>query len=185
MIDQLSPRARRDPYGNKINRTHSPALAYAVPWLSIMLGSLLPQVPIASAVPLVPPLGYLMLLSWRLVRPGLLPVWAGFPLGAFDDLFSGQPLGCAILLWSVTMIGIELVETRFPWRGFFQDWIVASVIVTWYLVISALFSGAPVTASAMLVIVPQLVLSIALIPLLSRFVAGLDRFRLTRVRSLG
>ena len=32
---------------------------------------------------------------------------------------------------------------------------------------------------------PQLVLSIALIPLISRFVAGLDRFRLTRVRSLG
>ena len=53
MIDQLSHRARRDPYGSKINRTHSPALAYAVPWVSIMLGSLIPQLPIASAVPLV------------------------------------------------------------------------------------------------------------------------------------
>jgi rod shape-determining protein MreD len=185
MIDQLSPRARRDPYGSKINRAHSPALAYAVPWISIMLGSLIPQLPIASAVPLIPPLGYMMLLSWRLVRPGLMPVWAGFPLGAFDDLFSGQPLGSAILLWSVTMIGIELVETRFPWRGFFQDWIVASVIVTWYLVLSALFSGAPVSISALVVILPQLVISIALMPLLSRFVAGLDRFRLRRVRSLG
>ena len=185
MIDQLSPRARRDPYGSKINRAHSPALAYAVPWISIMLGSLIPQLPIASAVPLIPPLGYMMLLSWRLVRPGLLPVWAGFPLGAFDDLFSGQPLGCAILLWSATMIGIELVETRFPWRGFFQDWIVTSVIVIWYLVLSALFSGAPISASALVVIVPQVIVSIALIPLLSRFVAGLDRFRLTRVRTLG
>ena len=185
MIDQLSHRARRDPYGSKINRAHSPVLAYAVPWFSIMLGSLLPQLPIASAVPLIPPLGYMMLLSWRLVRPGLLPVWAGFPLGAFDDLFSGQPLGCAILLWSATMIGIELVETRFPWRGFFQDWIVASIIVTWYLVLSALFSGASVSASALFVLGPQILLSIALVPLLSRFVAGLDRFRLTRVRSLG
>ena len=185
MIDQLSPRARRDPYGSKINRAHSPALAYAVPWISIMLGSLIPQFPIASAVPLIPPLGYMMLLSWRLVRPGLLPVWAGFPLGAFDDLFSGQPLGCAILLCSATKIGIELVETRFPWRGFFQDWIVASVIVTWYLVLSALFSGASVSASALVVLAPQLLLSIALVPLLSRFVAGLDRVRLTRVRSLG
>ena len=143
------------------------------------------QLPIASAVPLMPPLGYLMLLAWRLVRPGLLPVWAGFPLGLFDDLFSGQPLGCAMLLWSATMIGIELVETRFPWRGFFQDWIVASVIVTWYIVLAAMFSGAPVAASVFLVLLPQLVLSIALIPLLSRFVASLDRFRLTRVRSLG
>jgi rod shape-determining protein MreD len=185
MTGQLSSRARRDRYGSKINRTHSPVLAYAVPWASVMLGSLLPQLLVASAVPLVPPLGYLMLLSWRLVRPGLLPVWAGFPLGAFDDLFSGQPFGCAIVLWSATMIGIEIVETRFPWRGFFQDWIVGSVIVTWYLVLAALFSGGQVTASMLLVLLPQLVLSIALIPLLSRFVAGLDRFRLTRVRSLG
>jgi rod shape-determining protein MreD len=83
------------------------------------------------------------------------------------------------------MIGIELVETRFPWRGFFQDWIVASVIVTWYLVLAAMFSGASVSAGVFLVLIPQLVLSVALIPLLSRFVAGLDRFRLTRVRSLG
>ena len=185
MTGQLSPRARRDRYGSKINRTHSPVLAYAVPWASVMLGSLIPQLPIASAVPLAPPLGYLMLLSWRLVRPGLLPVWAGFPLGAFDDLFSGQPFGCAILLWSATMIGIEIVETRFPWRGFFQDWIVGSVIVTWYLVLAALFSGGQVGAAMLLVLGPQLVLSIALIPLISRFVAGLDRFRLTRVRSLG
>ncbi len=185
MTGQLSSRARRDRYGCKINRTHSPVLAYAVPWASVMLGAFIPQLPIASAVPLAPPLGYLMLLSWRLARPGLLPVWAGFPLGAFDDLFSGQPFGCAILLWSATMIGIEIVETRFPWRGFFQDWIVGSVIVTWYLVLAALFSGGQVGAAMLLVLGPQLVLSIALIPLISRFVAGLDRFRLTRVRSLG
>ncbi len=184
MIDQLSTRARRDRYGSKINRAHSPALAHAVPWITIILASLLPQLPIASAVPLVPPLGFMTLLSWRLVRPGLLPVWAGFPLGAFDDLFSGQPFGCAIVLWSVTMIGIELVEARFPWRGFFQDWIVAGVVVTWYLVISALFSGGRVGGTALVVLVPQIVISLVMIPIMSRFVAGLDRFRLTRVRAI-
>lgn len=184
MIDQLSSRARRDRYGSKINRAHSPALAYAVPWLSVMVCSLLPQLPIASAVPLIPPLGYMMLLSWRLVRPGLLPVWAGFPLGAFDDLFSGQPFGCAILLWSVTMIGIELVESRFPWRGFFQDWIVGSVVVSWYLVIAALLSGGEIGGTALLVLVPQVVFAIVLIPVMSRVVAGLDRVRLTRVRAI-
>jgi rod shape-determining protein MreD len=184
VIDQLSSRARRDRYGSKINRAHSPLLAYAVPWISVMIGSLIPQLPIASAVPLVPPLGYMMLLSWRLVRPGLLPVWAGFPLGLFDDLFSGQPFGCAIVLWSATMIGIELVEARFPWRGFFQDWIVAGVVVTWYLVIAALFSGGRIGGTALLVMLPQLVVSIVLIPVMSRLVAGLDRFRLTRVRVL-
>ncbi|MXO73822.1 rod shape-determining protein MreD [Altererythrobacter aerius] len=150
-----------------------------------MLGSLIPQLPIASAVPLMPPLGYLLLLSWRFVRPGLLPVWAGFPLGLFDDLFSGQPFGSAIALWSVTMLGMELFEARFPWRGFFQDWLVAGVIVTWYLVIAALFSGGRVDGTMLLVLLPQIVLSVSIIPLLSRLVAGLDRFRLSRVRVLG
>jgi rod shape-determining protein MreD len=185
MISELSPRARRDPYGSKINRAHSPALAYAVPWITVLLGSLIPQLPIASAVPLIPPLGFMMLLSWRLVRPGLLPVWAGFPLGLFDDLFSGQPFGCAVLLWSVTMLGIELVEARFPWRGFFQDWLVGGAVVTWYLVIAALFSGGRIGGTALLVLMPQVVLSIVLIPVVSRLVAFLDRFRLTRVRAIG
>ena len=185
MTGELSSRARRDRYGSKINRAHSPALAHAVPWVSIMLGSLLPQLPIASAVPLSPPLGFLMLLSWRLVRPGLLPVWAGFPLGAFDDLFSGQPFGCAILLWSLTMLGMELFEAKFPWRGFLQDWLVMSVIAAGYLVTAALFSGGRIGGTMLLVLGPQFVFTVALIPILSRFVAGLDRFRLTRVRSLG
>ncbi len=116
--------------------------------------------------------------------PGLLPVWAGFPLGAFDDLFSGQPFGCAILLWSLTMLGIELVEARFPWRGFFQDWLFASVIVTAYLFIAALFSGARIGGIALVSLLPQLIFSLVLIPIVSRLVAGLDRLRLMRVRLL-
>lgn len=185
MIDPISHRARRDRYGSKINRSHSPALAYAVPWLSVLLGSLLPQLVIASAVPMVPPLGYLMLLSWRLVRPGLLPVWAGFPLGLFDDLFSGQPFGSAILLWSITMLGMEVFEAKFPWRGFFQDWLVAGVVVTGYLLVAALFSGGEIGATMLLVLGPQIVLSLVMIPVVARLVAALDRFRLTRVRVLG
>lgn len=184
MIGQLSPRARRDRYGSKINRAHSPLLAYAVPWTSIMLGTLLPQLVIASAVPLIPPLGFLMLVAWRLVRPGLLPVWAGFPLGLFDDLFSGQPFGSAILLWSATMLGLEIIETRFPWRGFFQNWIVAGTIATGYLAIAALLSGGRVGGTMLLVLGPQLLVTLIAFPLVARFVAGLDRFRLTRVREI-
>ncbi len=184
MIGEISSRARRDRYGSKINRTHSPLLAYAVPWLSVMIASLLPQLPIASAVPLMPPLGFVLLLSWRLVRPGLFPVWAGFLLGGFDDLFSGQPFGSAILLWSLTMLGMEIFETRFPWRGFFQDWLVASVVVTGYLIVSALFSGGRIGGTMLLVLLPQIVVTVVLIPMMSRLVAVLDRLRLTRVRLL-
>ena len=184
MIDPISSRARHDRYGSKINRTHSPIRAYVVPWASIMLGSLVPQLALASAVPLMPPLGFLLLISWRLVRPGLLPVWAGFPLGLFDDLFSGQPMGSAIMLWSASMIALEILETRFPWRGFFQDWAVTGALTVAYLLLAALFSGGRVDSVMLAVLMPQIVITLALIPLLARFVAGLDRFRLARVRGV-
>lgn len=184
MIKRASTPARRDAYGRRINRAHSPALAYALPWASILFASLLPQMPIATALPLVPPLGLMTLLCWRLVRPGLLPVWAGFPLGMFDDLFSGQPFGSAIVLWSVAMIAIEIVEARFPWRSFYLDWGVSSLIIVAYLLASAVFSGAEVTLHMLVGIIPQALLALMLMPFLSRLVARLDRLRLTRFRSI-
>lgn len=184
MMSRASTPARRDAYGRRINRAHSPALAYALPWGSIMIASLLPQLPIATAAPLMPPLGLMALLCWRFVRPGLMPVWCGFPLGMFNDLFSGQPFGSAILLWSVAMIVIEIVEARFPWRSFYSDWGVSSLIILAYLFAAAVFSGGSVTMHALVGIVPQALLAILLMPFLSRLVARLDRLRLTRFRSI-
>ncbi|NTZ41842.1 rod shape-determining protein MreD [Altererythrobacter sp. SALINAS58] len=184
MIARLNPRSRRDAYGSRINRDHSPLLAYSVPWLTILIGSLLPLIPMASAIPLIPPMGFLFLIAWRLVRPGLLPMWAGFPLGLFDDLFSGQPFGSAVFLWSVTMLVVEGIETRFPWRSFYQDWLVATLLVGAYLVFAAVFSGADIELSVAIVLIPQYVLSILVFPLVARLVARLDRFRLLRVRSV-
>jgi rod shape-determining protein MreD len=111
-------------------------------------------------------------------------LWAGLPLGFFDDLYSGQPLGSGILLFSVTLIVIELVEARFPWRNFWLDWLMAATIITAYLVVAALLAGGVATFVQLSVIVPQLVVSIVLYPIIARFVALLDRLRLMRVRRL-
>jgi rod shape-determining protein MreD len=184
MIDPINPRARRDAFGTKINRDHSPLLAYAVPWLSIMIASLTPLLPIIAPAPIVPPLAYMLLLAWRLMRPGLLPAWAGLPLGAFDDLLSGQPFGSGILLFSLTLIGIELLDARFPWRSFWQDWIIAIAILAAYLIIGALVSGAHLDRLLYAGLVPQFVLSILLFPVIARIVSMLDRLRLLRVRRL-
>lgn len=182
-MERYAPRARSDAYGRRINREHSPLIALAVPWLSIMLGSLLPMLFIATALPLVPPGGFLMLVAWRLVRPGLLPVWAGLPLGLFDDLFSGQPLGSAVLLWSSTMIAIELLDRRIPWRSFPQDWIAAGLALLGYLLAAFLVSGATATTPALVALGPQVLLSVLLFPAAARLVATLDRLRLTRYKS--
>ena len=85
MIDPINPRARRDAFGSKINRDHLPVLAIGLPWVTILLASLTPLLPVIAPAPILPPMGFVMMLAWRLLRPGLLPLWAGAPLGAFDD----------------------------------------------------------------------------------------------------
>ncbi len=175
--------ARRDEYGSRINREHSKVLAYGIPSFSILLGSLFPIFFVATAVPLVPPLGFMMLVSWRLVRPGILPIWAGFPLGLFDDLFSGHPFGSAILLWSLAMIAIELIEARFPWRGFLQDWLTGGFVMVVFLVFAAFLSGGNMGGPMFKAIVPQILLTLLMLPIVSRLVARLDRLRLTRLRA--
>ncbi|MEP1420320.1 MAG: rod shape-determining protein MreD [Erythrobacter sp.] len=139
----------------------------------------------ADIMPMAPPLGFIIFLGWRLMRPGLMPLWVGVPLGAFDDLFSGQPFGSAIFLWSVTMIALELIETRFPWRGFWQDWFTAGFAILLYIPAAMIVSGATLSVELLLVILPQIALSIMLYPLIARVIARADRFRLSRARRIG
>jgi rod shape-determining protein MreD len=120
-----------------------------------------------------------------MVRPGLLPLWAGAPLGAFDDLFSGQPFGSAVLLWSLALIAIELIETRFPWRGFWQDWFTAGLAALLVWLAAIMLSGATVTPDLLVVALPQALLTVLLYPILARMVASLDQFRLARARRIG
>lgn len=183
-MERLNPHSRSDAFGSKINRAHSPILAYAVPLLTILLGSLAPFLPIIPPAPILPPFGFMFMLAWRLMRPGLLPLWAGFPLGLFDDLFSGQPFGSGILLFSLALIAIDLLELRFPWRGFWQDWLTAIVLLAIYLALATLVSGAEPSLLQFQVLTPQLLLSILLFPIIGRMVALLDRLRLTRLRRL-
>ena len=185
MTERLAPGARRDPYGSRINRSHSPVIAYAIPYASILLACLLPIFVMTSAVPLVPPLGFLFLIAWRQSRPGLLPIWIGLPLGLFNDLYSGQPMGSSALLWSLAMIAMEIVETRFPWRSFVQDWGLASALVFVFLLASALFSGATPNMAVFKLIGLQVLLSVLAYPIIGRMVARLDRLRLMRWRVIG
>ncbi len=180
-MERLNPQSRRDPYGSRINRRESTLLVYGIPWATIMLGSLTPWLPVIAPAPVLPPFGFLLMLAWRLLRPGLLPPWAGLPLGLFDDLYSGQPLGSGVLLFSLALIVVELIEIRFPWRTFWLDWLTASCLTIAYLALAALVSGAALTLVQLGVIAPQILLSLVLFPIIARIVAMLDRIRLMRV----
>lgn len=177
-------KSTKDIARKRINRAPHPALAMGLPWATIMLASMANFSPIIASAPVMPPFAYLMLLAWRMLRPGMLPVWAGLPLGLFDDLYSGQPFGSGILLWSATMLAMEVVDEQFRWRGFAQDWAVASVFTGSYLflcaVLAAIATGYPLPA----VIAPQVFVSLAFYPVMTGIVSLLDRVRLLPLKRL-
>ena len=175
----LDDRLRR-----RIDRAPSPLLASTVPWASVMLLSLVPFAPLVVSAPIVPPFALMALLAWRMYRPGLLPVWAGAPLGAFDDLFSGQPLGSAIVLWSAAMILLEYVDTRTRWRGFAADWALGAALAVAAVLLGAGIANMTGGATPLLVLVPQIVLIVALQPVVIGLVALLDRLRFIPIREL-
>lgn len=174
-------RARGGRRPQRINRAPSPALAVGLPWLSVAIGSILSTIIVIASAPVMPPLGFLIYLAWRQLRPGLLPIWAGLPLGAFDDLYSGQPFGSGVLLWSLAAIVLDVVETRFPWRNFATEWLVAAAMTASYAVSCLLLANIDSASTPLLTIVPQIIASILVYPLACRVVALIDRLRLVPV----
>lgn len=150
-----------------------PLVVWLVPIASVMVGSLLTILPLVATLPILPPFGLLILLAWRLRRPDAFRVWAPAPLGLFDDLVSGQPLGSAILLWTLATLAIAVLETRMVWRTFWQDWLIAGLAVTACLSIGRLVAT-PFGAHVDTALVIQMVASVALFPLAAWLVARID-----------
>ncbi len=153
--------------------------AKAVPIMSTMIGSLLPlMIPVIAQAPVLPPLGLMVMLAWRLLRPGFWAPWAPLPLGLFDDLASGQPLGSAMLAWTVAFLAIEASERILVWRDYWQDWFTAALTIAGCLLagyVFALLAGGSAPFSAILM---QIVASILVFPLVARVCARLDVWRL-------
>ncbi|MFC3671714.1 rod shape-determining protein MreD [Novosphingobium pokkalii] len=168
----------------RLNRGPSPVLAQGLPWISTMLASMVTFSPIVASAPVLPPLGFMTLLAWRLLRPTLLPVWAGLPLGLFDDLYSGQPFGSGIVLWSLTMLAMDVIDEKFLWRGFIQDWLTAAALLAAYVVLTAALAGLAAGYPLPVTVGPQVLLTVLLHPVVTRVVALLDRIRLLPLKRL-
>lgn len=159
-------------------------MAYLIPWLAVAAASFAVSLPLISGAPVMPPLGLMVLIGWRQLQPGLLPIWAGLPLGLVDDMFSGQPMGSAVLLWSLIMLMLDVIEGRFPWRNFAIEWLVAAGFLTAYLAATTGLANASGAVVSLWLVAPQMVLTVLLYPVVGRLVAWLDRFRLMRYRVL-
>ena len=107
--------------------------AQLVPVISTMAGSLAVLAPTIATEPLMPPFGLMVFLGWRLLRGNIWPLWMGLPLGLWDDLFSGQPIGTAMCGWTAIMLVLDNLDRRTPFRDHRQDWVLAGLLMGGYL----------------------------------------------------
>lgn len=167
------PRAR-----SAIAQDRSRFRTQGTPIVTVMLGSAATILPMVAVTPSLPPFGLLLLLAWRLLRPELWPLWIAAPLGLFDDIMSGQPLGSAMFLWTVILIGIEMTSSRLLWRDYWQDWLIAAISISFCVLGGFYFARLSAGGGSVLVVLPQIALSVLLFPTIVRLCALIDRWRL-------
>ena len=152
----------------------------AVPVLSTLAAALLDALPIVAQAPLIPDLAFIVLIAWRLLRPEMWPAHIALPLGLFNDLVSGNPLGQSMALWTATFLLLDLADLRVGWRDYWIDWLFASLAIllhtlgAWYV---ARMMGSQTLFAVML---PQYAISVFAYPLVARALIALDRWRLAR-----
>ncbi len=167
-------------YQSRINRRHSQWRILFAPILSVLMGSLMTTLPFFSDLPILPPFGFMIFIAWRLLRPGMWPMWVGLPFGIFDDIFSGALFGSAALMWSIAMLVSEFIDSRIIWRDHILDWLIASIFIAIYIIASLLIISMIQVRPNLWLILPQIIFSIALYPLVVRFCAAVDNWRLRR-----
>ncbi len=150
--------------------------ARALPWATIAAGSAMTALPVVATAPLLPPLGLVMLLAWRLLVRYSLRRWAAAPLGFIDDLVSGQPVGSAVLLWSICFLLVDLVEQRLVFRDFWQDWLIAGGLIAFCLV-GARLIAVPLGSHVDGAMLAQGMVAVLLFPVATRLVAWVDAKR--------
>ncbi len=98
----------------------------SIPAVSTIAASALALLPIIASAPLVPEFGFLILVSWRLLRPELWNARVALVLGLANDLLAGHPIGQSILLWTLVLLALDLIDRRLGFRDHWMDWLIAA-----------------------------------------------------------
>lgn len=151
-----------------------------VPVLTTLAAALLDSLPIVTQTPLVPDFAFLVLIAWRLLRPELWQAYVALPLGFFNDLVAGHPLGQSMAIWTITFLAFDLIDLRVGWRDYWTDWLFASLAIAFHSAAAWYIGWIGGSRTDFMILMPQLVLSLFSFPLVARIVLGLDRWRLAR-----
>jgi rod shape-determining protein MreD len=102
------------------------------------------------------------------------------PLGLFNDLVSGHPIGQSMALWTTTFLILDMVDSRAMYRDYWMDWLLAAVVILFYVTGGWVISGLMGSKVELAILWPQIALCVLAYPFVARLVVGLDRWRLTR-----
>jgi rod shape-determining protein MreD len=161
------------------------ARARIIPIASTMAASALATLPAIAQVAVMPPFGLLMLLAWRLLRPEMWPAWMALPLGLFDDLMTGQPLGSAMACWTISLLALDMMDNRAMWRDYWIEWLIAAAVITacilgGWIAVEIISARERIAHGTLLAVIPQIATTILCFPLAMRACAGLDKWRFER-----
>jgi rod shape-determining protein MreD len=149
-----------------------------VPAISVLAGSLLSVLPIVSVSGWYPDLGFLVLIAWRLLRSDPWPAWWAAPLGFANDLVTGAPLGMSVVLWSATMVLLDLVDRRTMWRDYWIEWGLAALLLLLGESFEWWVAGLTGPVGSFASILPPLLIAVFAFPIAAWLVGRLDRWRL-------
>lgn len=167
--------------GNNARLGRSPrSSAPFVPAASVAAASLLSLLPIVAQVGWGPDFGFLMLIAWRLLRNDAFPAWWAAPLGLWNDLVTGSPIGLSVFVWPLAMILLDLADRRTMWRDYWLEWLLAAVLLFIRAVIGWRVDGLMGAAHDMHMIWSPLLIAVLAFPLAAWAASRLDRWRLGR-----
>jgi rod shape-determining protein MreD len=152
----------------------------SVPLGSTIAAILLALLPFIAAAPLVPDLGLMVLVAWRLLRPEIWTANTALGLGLLNDFVAGNPIGQSMLLWTSLFLVFDLIDARLGFRDYLMDWAIAAAALAavhacaWYV---ALLLG---SETSFMIVLPQMALAMLAYPIVARIVITLDRWRLGR-----
>lgn len=150
------------------------------PLLTVIAACLLAALPVVVSSPIVPDFAFLVLIAWRLLRPELWTATTALPLGLFNDLIAGHPFGQSMALWTVVFLAFDIMDARLVWRDYLIDWLAAALAVSFYISAGWYIGRMLGNHIDLIVLLPQIGLSILAYPLVARVVLAIDRWRLSR-----
>lgn len=155
-------------------------LARAIPALSVGIASLLPLAPIVAEVGWMPDTGLLLLLAWRLLRGDVIPAWWAAPLGLWNDLVLGLPIGLSVVTFTSAMILLDLLDRRTMWRDYWLEWLLAAALIVFAEVFRWQVDGAMGARYPLVTILPASAISALSFPLAAWAASRIDHWRLGR-----